>query len=82
MLRVLVVAGMAAFVSAAAFAADTMTGKIVEIDVAKSTLKIGNTTVNWKSVKPEGFQVGDEVQITYTQDDVHDPYVLQSIKKK
>ncbi|MSO70911.1 MAG: hypothetical protein EXQ88_02680 [Alphaproteobacteria bacterium] len=80
--RVLVLAALAALLTQGAFAADTLTGKIIAIDPAKSALKIGPTMVNWKSVKPDGFQVGDEVQITYTQDDVHDPYVLQSIKKK
>jgi hypothetical protein len=81
MLKTLTLAAAALLLSFAA-QAETLTGTITEIDAAKATLFVGRTKVTWKAVKPDGFKVGDEVRITYTQDDVHDPYVLVAITKK
>ena len=82
-----IVAALFVLAAAPEVAAETLEGTIVAIDASKSKLTIGGADVIWKEAKgPDfnlaDFKVGDVVRVEYTQDDVHEPYMLKTIRKK
>ncbi len=75
-------AALLLFAGPPAALAQVIEGTIVSIDPAKSRMKVGNADVSWREVKVDGFKVGDEVRIEYVQEDVHEPYIIKTIRKK